>query len=186
MIKKRLRKNQEGNEVPVWGILLIILGVLAAGLVVLYFVGRRMQKKQDAQKEQIEAMKQTVSMLVFDKKRLRLKDSGLPQIAIDQTPKLARIQKVPIVKARPNIPGAKAMSFIADEKIYDLIPTKKEIKADISGIYIIGVRGIRGPLEAPKKKKGFSERVRSSLTKAQDKASEISKEEEKNKKKKKK
>lgn len=35
----------------------------------------------------MEAMKQTVSMLIIDKKKLRMKDSGLPQMVIDQTPK---------------------------------------------------------------------------------------------------
>ena len=33
---------------------------------------------------------------------------------------------------------------------------KKEIKAEVSGLYIVGVKGLRGSLEAPApKKKGF-------------------------------
>ena len=50
--------------------------------------------------------------------------------------------------------------IIAVEKIYDLIPVKKEVKATVSGIYITGVRGIRGSLETPQKKKGFFARLR--------------------------
>lgn len=42
--------------------------------------------------------------------------------------------------------------MVADEKIFDLIPLKKEVKATISGIYITDVRGVRGPLEQPKQK----------------------------------
>ena len=34
--------------------------------------------------------------------------------------------------------------MVADEKIFDLIPLKKEVKATISGIYITDVRGVRG------------------------------------------
>ena len=47
-------------------VLLVILIILVIALVVLYFVGRKMQKKQMAQQEQMEAAKQTVSMLVIE------------------------------------------------------------------------------------------------------------------------
>ena len=97
-------------------------------------------------------------MLVIDKKRMPLKDSGLPQMVIDQTPKLMRRSKLPIVKAKV---GPKINILIADEKVFDLIPVKKEIKAEVSGLYIVGVKGIRGSLETPqKKKKGFLARFR--------------------------
>lgn len=64
----------------VWQVLLIILVILIAVLVVLYFLGKRAQKKQEENQAQIEAAKQTVNMLIIDKKRLRIKESGLPQI----------------------------------------------------------------------------------------------------------
>ena len=133
-------------------VLLIILVILVIVLVVLYFVGRKMQKKQEAQQEQMEAMKQTMSMLIIDKKIMPIKQSGLPQVVIDQTPKLMRRSKLPIVKAKV---GPKIMTLVADNKIYDLIPVKKEVKAVVSGIYIMDVKGIRGPLEAPAPKKKF-------------------------------
>ena len=92
-------------------------------------------------------------MLIIDKKRLPLKESGLPQMVIDQAPKLMRRSKLPIVKAKV---GPKISILIADEKVFDLIPVKKEIKAEVSGLYIVGVKGLRGSLEAPApKKKGF-------------------------------
>lgn len=141
----------------VWHILLIILIIVAIALVVLYFLGKRAQKKQEAQKEQLEAAKQTVSMLIIDKKRLPMKESGLPQMVIDQTPKLMRRSKLPIVKAKV---GPKIMTLVADEKIYDLIPLKKEVKASVSGIYITEIRGVRGKLEAPPEKKGLLAKLR--------------------------
>ena len=70
-------------------VLLVILAVLIVGLIVLYFLGKKAQKKRDEQEAQLAANAQTVSMLIIDKKRLRLKDSGLPQVVIDQTPKMA-------------------------------------------------------------------------------------------------
>lgn len=138
-------------------VLIIILVVLVVALGVLYYFGRKAQKKQAEQMEQMEAVKQTVSMLIIDKKMLRLKDSGLPQMVIDQTPKLMRRSKLPIVKAKV---GPRIMTLVADAKVYDVIPVKKEVKATVSGIYITAVKGVRGSLEAPPKKKGFWARLR--------------------------
>jgi type II secretory pathway pseudopilin PulG len=153
-------------------VLMIILIILVIALVVLYFVGRRMQKKQAAQQEQMEAAKQTVSMLVIDKKRLPIKDSGLPQMVIDQTPKLMRRSKLPIVKAKVNVNakgrnavgGSRIMTLVSDAAIFDTIPVKKEVKAVISGIYITEVKGVRGPLETPPKKQSFWQRTKAKFS----------------------
>ena len=141
-------------------VLLVILAVLIVGLIVLYFLGKKAQKKRDEQEAQLAANAQTVSMLIIDKKRLRLKDSGLPQVVIDQTPKMMRRS---IVKAKV---GPKVMSLIADEAVYDLIPLKKEVKATVSGIYITKVTGVRGPLEKPQGKKSFRARMQEKAKKA--------------------
>ena len=150
---------------PVTITLLVITVVLIIGIVVLYFLGKRAQKKQDEQQAQIEAMKQRVSMLIIDKKRMKIKDSGLSQAVIQQTPRLLRGSKLPIVKAKV---GPQIMTLVSDEKIYDMIPTKKEVKATVSGIYITDVKGLHGkPLPVPQKKKGFFKRA---VEKAQEKA----------------
>ena len=60
--------------------LLIILAVLIIGLIVLYFLGKKAQKKKEEQDAQLAANAQTVSMLIIDKKRMRLNESGLPQV----------------------------------------------------------------------------------------------------------
>lgn len=146
-------------------VLLIILAVLLVAVVVLYFLGKKAQKKQDEQQAQIDAMKQTISMLIIDKKRMKLKEAGLPQAVLDQTPKLLRGSKLPIVKAKV---GPQIMSLICDEKIFDSVPVKKEVKAVVSGIYITDVKGLHGkPVVAePKKKSKFKQLVE----KAQEKA----------------
>lgn len=107
----------------VWQVLLIILVILIAVLVVLYFLGKRAQKKQEENQAQIEAAKQTVNMLIIDKKRLPDQRIRTPQMVIDQTPKLMRRTKLPIVKAKI---GPRIMTMVADEKIFDLIPLKKK------------------------------------------------------------
>lgn len=131
-------------------ILLIVALVLVAVVIVLYFLGKKAQKKKEEQDAQIAAAAQTVAMLIIDKKRMRMNESGLPQQIIDQTPKLMRRAKLPFVKAKV---GPKMMTLIADEQIFDDIPVKKEVKATVSGLYITGVRGLRGPLEKPEQKK---------------------------------
>ena len=146
-------------------IFLVILAVLVIAFVVLYFVGKKAQKKQAEQQEMLQANKQTVSMLIIDKKRMKIKDSGLPQMVIDQTPKLMRNSKLPIIKAKV---GPQVMSLISDEKIFDNVPVNKEVKAVVSGIYVLDVKGLHGRTEAaPAKKKGIFKRA---LEAAQEKA----------------
>ena len=66
---------------------LIIIAILIIAIVVLYFLGKKSQKKQAKQKEAIDAAKQSVSMLIIDKKRMKLKDAGFPAYVVEQTPK---------------------------------------------------------------------------------------------------
>ena len=146
---------------PVLKVILIVLVVLVAVIAILYFLGRKAQKKQAEQQAQIEAAKQTVTMLIIDKKKLRLKDSGLPAMVMEQTPKYLRRAKFPIVKAKV---GPQIMSLICDASIFDTVPVKKEVKATISGIYITDVKGLHGkPVVTPKKKKGWLARTTEKL-----------------------
>ncbi|MCR5206013.1 MAG: hypothetical protein K6E47_13340 [Lachnospiraceae bacterium] len=142
---------------PTWGIIvLIIIGVLVAGLVVLYIFGRKLQKKQEAAQEQMNAGAQTTSLFVIKKDRLRLKDAGFPQIVIDQTPKYLRRSKVPTVKAKI---GPRIVTFMCDEKAYNLLPEKREVKCVINGIYIMEAKWARGGLLVPQGKKTFRQKL---------------------------
>ena len=139
-------------------VLLVILAVLIVAVVALYFFGKKAQKKQ-AEQQQIEAYKQTVSMLIIDKKRMKLKDAGLPPMVLEQTPKLLRGTKLPIVKAKI---GPQTMTLVCEESIFDSVPVKKEVKATVSGIYITAVKGLHGnslAKPAQKKKSWFKRQV---------------------------
>ena len=147
-----------------WIITGIILVIALAILAFLYYKGTKLQKEQTDQKAKLFDAAQQVTMLVIDKKRLPLKDAGLPQVVLDQTPKRARRAKVPVVKAKM---GPRIMTLIADEDVYDLIPVKAEIKAMISGIYITSINNFRkAPVPAPEKK-GFMAKLRKNADKAQ-------------------
>lgn len=137
-------------------VMLVILVVLIVACIALYFLGKRAEKKQAEQQQQLDAVAQTVSMLIIDKRKMKLKDAGFPQIVLDNTPKYLRRSKVPVVKAKI---GPKIMTLMCDAQVFPLIPVKKEVKATISGIYITAVKGVRGPLDTPQKKKGFFARL---------------------------
>ena len=113
------------SNLPLWAnvlstILIVVLIILAA----LYFWGRKMQGKVASQQTALLEASQVVSILVIDKKKLKISESGLPKIVQDSIPAYMRFRKMPIVKA--NI-GPRVMSLVADDKIFKLIPLKKKL-----------------------------------------------------------
>ena len=134
-------------------VLLVLLIIAAVVLAVLYFLGNKLQKRQAEQQQMLDAAAQTVSMLVIDKKKLKLTQAGLPKMVVDQTPKYMRWTKVPVVKAKI---GPKVMTLIADARVFESLPVKTEAKVVLSGIYITQIKSVRGgSIPNPPKKKGF-------------------------------
>lgn len=144
----------------------IILGIIIAILVVLYILGRRLQKKQDEQRAMLDTNKQVISMLIIDKKKMKMKDAQLPANIMEQIPKRARGMKVPLAKVKA---GPQIMTMFVDPPIFDVLPVKKEVKAEVSGMYIVGVKGVHGTtlVKKEKKKKG---KFKQAVEKAQEKA----------------
>lgn len=134
--------------ISAWQIVLIVLGVIAAILVILYFVGTKLQTKQANADKAMQQMSMVVSLLVIDKQKLRVKDSGLMKQVQDAIPAYIRWRKFPIVKARvikANIAGgAQVMSFICDPKVFKIMPVKTEVKVTIAGIYITKLHSAKG------------------------------------------
>lgn len=135
-------------------VFIVIIAVLIAVIVAMYFLGKRLQDRQAEQEAQIEASKQKVSMLIIDKKKMKIKDAGLPPQVYESTPWYFKRSKLPIVKAKV---GPQVLNLVADQRIYDQIPVKTQVQAMVSGIYIVDVKGARGQaLPAPEaKKKNF-------------------------------
>ena len=100
----------------VLNILLVILIIAAIVLAILYFLGNKLQKRQLEQQQMLDAAAQTVSLLVIDKKKLKLTQAGLPKMVVDQTPKYMRWTKVPVVKAKS---GPKIVTLIADARVFE-------------------------------------------------------------------
>ena len=141
---------------PWWLIMIIVIVVALAIMFVLYRVGDKLQKKQSAQREQMVEAAQPMNMLIIDKKMLPMKDAGLPKMVMEQTPKRYQKAKLPIAKVKV---GPQIMNKICDDAIFDELPTRGEVKAMVSGIYILSVKSVRGKKvaqeeETGKKKKG--------------------------------
>ena len=148
-------KEPNGPMHLVLNVLLVILVIAVIALAVLYFLGRKLEKRQVEQQQLLEMSKQTVSMLVIDKKKMKIKESGLPKIVYEQTPKYMRWAKVPVVKAKV---GPKVMTLLADERVFASLPVKTEAKVVVSGLYITEIKSVRGGAipQAPKKKGFFA------------------------------
>ena len=141
---------------PLTIVLIVILVLVIAACVALYIFGKKAEKKQAAQREQMEAAAQVISMLIIDKKKMKLKEAGLPAAVVENTPKYLRRTKIPVVKAKI---GPRIMTLMCENKVFEVMPVKKEIKAVVSGLYITEIKSVRGgSIEPPQKKKGFFKR----------------------------
>ena len=148
---------------PIFAIVTLVLGIAGT---VLYIVGSKRLAQQEESKAQLEAAKQTVSMFIISKKKMKLKDAGLPSAALESVGRLARNQKFPILKVKV---GPQVMNLICEPEIFDSVPEKKEVKATVAGLYVTSVKGLHGNkgFKKPEEKKGFWKRT---LEKAQEKA----------------
>jgi len=158
---KHLKKAyiEGGIILPWWGTTLIIIAVVALVLVGLTFLGKRMQKKMDTQQSLINEHKTITSILVIDKKKQKLSESNLPKAVVDQVPKLYKFRKMPLVKAKI---GPQITTLLCDDRIFDSLPTKKMVKVELAGIYIVGIKGKK--IAAPKKQ-SFFDKLKSKVKK---------------------
>lgn len=143
----------EGLKVTVWKILLIILVVVIAVLVGLYFWGKSLQGKYEDQQSIIDQHKQQVQIFVIDKKRDKIKNAKLPKQIKEQFPKRHSFRKTPIVIAKV---GPQITTLLCDERVYKDLPTKKQVRVEIAGIFIVDIKGPRLNADKPKKEGWFT------------------------------
>ncbi len=147
-----------------WIVTLVILAILIIALVIVGVWGNKQQKKSADAQQQLQDAAQPMTLLVIDKKRMKISEANLPKIVIDNVPKMMRRSKVPIVKAKV---GPRIMTFMCDEKVFDMIPVKQEIRAMVGGIYILSVKSLRGPALVTPPKKTFWQKVKGKFSKAE-------------------
>ena len=122
--------------------------IIVVVLIILYFVGTKLQQKQANAVKTMQDTSMNISLLVLDKKKLHIKDAGFGKQVINAIPVYLKWRKFPIIKARiikANVAGGAAvMSFICDPKVFKIMPTKTEVKVTISGIYITKLLSAKG------------------------------------------
>lgn len=77
-------------------------------------------------------------------------------MVMEQTPKRYQKAKLPIAKVKV---GPQIMNMICDDAIFDELPTRGEVKAMVSGIYIISVKSVRGKKVAQEEETGKKKRA---------------------------
>ena len=133
-----------------WKIILIVSIVIIGVLVGLYFWGKKLQTKYDQQQTLINQNKQQVQIFILDKKKDKIANAKLPKQVKDQFPKMYKMRKMPLVIAKI---GPQITTLLCDEKIYKILPTKKQVKVEIAGLFIVGVKGPKLTVGADKTKK---------------------------------
>lgn len=126
-----------GNILDIIIFVVLILGALGFGL---YFLNKWAYKKMDEQQTMIARTSQPVTIYVIDKKKEKPDNANLPKAVLQQLPRRAKIMKMPLVKAKV---GAQIITFICDKKVFEALPIKKNVKVDVSGIYITNMKGMK-------------------------------------------
>ena len=147
---------------PTWLlVLLIVLGSLIIIFLVLFLLGKRNQKKMEAQQHEVEKNAQPVSFYIIDMKRMKITEAGLPKVVLDNTPKIARLGKVPILKVKA---GNRVMNLVCDNAVYKTLLPKQEVRAMVAGMYVVSAKRIRGPKyetsQKKKKRESFIDKIR--------------------------
>jgi hypothetical protein len=125
-----------------WAILAAI--VLIVVVVALYFFNRWAGKRMAQQNEMVEKHKQTATIYIIDKKKDKVSNANLPKAMLSQIPRMGRIMKMPLVKAKI---GKDIMTLMCDNKVFPALPVKKNVTVEMAGIYIVGMKGMKTKAE---------------------------------------
>jgi len=127
-----------------WDVLFLVFIIVAALGVALYFLNKWASTKMVEQQETMERVKQMVSIFVIDKKKEKAVNSTLPKEVKSKLPKIYRFIKMPLVKAKV---GPQIITLISDQKVFDALPIKKNVKVELAGMYIAGMPGLKSKKE---------------------------------------
>ena len=148
-----------------WLIVTIVVFGIAAALAIFFLIfGKKMEKKTAQRQEDIDRAAQPMDFYIIDMKKMPLKKAGLPKAVYEGANFMAKIGRVPIVKAKV---GSRIIKLVCDDKVFKTLLPKQEVHAMVSGIYISAAKRIRGPIATEgkkdkngKKKVSFIDRLR--------------------------
>ena len=91
----------------------------------------------DDQQTLVNQHKMPASILVLEKRKDKISNANIPKSVISQIPKMYKIKKVPIVKAKI---GPQIMDLLCDEEVFDKLPERKTVRVELAGIFIAGIK----------------------------------------------
>jgi len=125
-----------------WWILYIILGIIIVAIVIGYrFLHKKMEEEVNLQKELVEQHKVAANILILEKRMDKVDNANIPKNVVAQIPKIYKLKKVPIVKAKI---GPQVMDLICDEEIFEKLPERKSVNVELAGIFIAGIKANKG------------------------------------------
>jgi hypothetical protein len=125
-----------------WWILYLILAVVIGAIVAGYFfLKKKMEEKISLQKDLVDQHKVTTQILVLEKRMDKVDNANIPKNVVAQIPKIYKLKKVPIVKAKI---GPQVMDLICDEEIFEKLPERKSVNVELAGIFIAGIKANKG------------------------------------------
>jgi len=120
---------------------LVLIGIiLIIVFIVLYFLNKWAGRRVADQQEMVEKHKQTATIYIIDKKKDKITNANLPKAMADQVPRMGRMMKMPLVKAKI---GPQIMTLVADKAVYEALPVKKNVTVELAGAYIVGMKGMK-------------------------------------------
>jgi hypothetical protein len=117
--------------------IIIILIVIALFIVGYKILKKRMQRKMNDQQVLVDQHKIAASILVLEKRKDRIANANIPKSVIEQIPRVYKIKKVPIVKAKI---GPQVMDLLCDDDVFDKLPVGKSVRVDLAGIFIAAIK----------------------------------------------
>ena len=132
---------------------IILCVVVAAVFAIVYYWGRRNQRKSFEAQDLLEHYKMVTPILVIDKKYARPKLDNMPKSYYESISKKSRLRKMCIIKAKV---GPQITTLFCDKNVYDVLVPKKTYKVELSGALILGIQGMN---LADKKNKTLREKI---------------------------
>ncbi len=135
------------NFMDIMFVIMIVLTAIAVGL---YFLNKKLSTRMTQANSFIESSKQVTSIYVIDKKRDKITNVKMPKMVMDQVPAYQKMFKNHFVQAKI---GPQIMTLMCDKHVFNAIPEKKNVKVELAGIYIVSVVGMKSKEEMKEIKK---------------------------------
>jgi len=123
----------------------VIVAVVIAGIVAgLYYLNKWAAKKTTEQQQFVASSKVDVTIFIIDKKHDKAANVNLPKAVMAKLPKVYKFMKMHFIQAKV---GPQIVTLMCDKKIFNYLPIKKNVKVELAGIYISGVKGMKSDYE---------------------------------------